>query len=106
MAQKLSRSGDGPRVVLDTPGHFQQNILLQQHKTNHETSTGPEPFCLQNTPGYENPNMVSKKKVLQQKSARWPELFGAGVIVAWVLLFRLILLLDQSIRIFGGAVVI
>jgi hypothetical protein len=30
---------------------------------------------------------------------------GASVIVAWAFLFRRILLLDQRIRIFGGAVV-
>jgi hypothetical protein len=42
--------------------------------------------------------------VLQQKSPPRAKLFGAGVIVAWAFLFRWILLLDQRIRIFGGAV--
>jgi hypothetical protein len=56
------------------------------------------------TSGHENPNVASKNNVLQQKSPPQGKLFGAGVIVAWAFLFRWILLLDQRIRIFGGAV--
>ena len=56
------------------------------------------------TPEHENPTMASKNNVLQHKSPPRAKLFGAGVIVPWAFLFRRILLLDQRIRIFGGAV--